>query len=69
MLFVLRLLFAAGLVLGRVTFPGKLITKSSEVLSGYDYIVVGGGTSGLVVANRLSENPGKRTLRAFSNHD
>lgn len=39
-------------------------TESSAGLenASYDFVIIGGGTAGLVVANRLTENPNIRVL-------
>jgi hypothetical protein len=34
-----------------------VFNQTDQLRESYDYIIAGGGTSGLVVANRLTENP------------
>ena len=34
-----------------------VVGRDTELLDSYDFIVIGGGTSGLTVADRLTEDP------------
>lgn len=40
----------------------KSIDYSIMALATFDFVIIGGGTAGLVVANRLTENPNVQVL-------
>jgi len=48
---------ASGSLLVRLAPRADVLESVSQLRSSYDYVVIRGGTSGLVVANRLTENP------------
>lgn len=55
-------LSALSIISHAAPLGGKLIGRDTALLASYDFIIIGGGTSGLVVGNRLSENPATSVL-------
>ena len=51
------LLFATGILLGRVSAVPSSSCPHAELGQRFDYVIIGGGTAGLVLANRLTEDP------------
>jgi hypothetical protein len=60
----LALLLGARSALGlpRGVERAVVVTKPSEIEKSYDYIIIGGGTSGLTVADRLTEDGQTKVL-------
>jgi hypothetical protein len=53
------LLLAAGVagVVAPVPPRARIVGREATLDASYDFVIIGGGTSGLTVADRLTENP------------
>ena len=62
---LLTLLLSLYLALARCEDASQSRPRDTDLLDSYDFVIVGGGTSGLTVADRLTENPNGELARKF----
>lgn len=63
---VLLLCFRTGLVCCQpLVNRANVVDFTSDLKRQYDYVIIGGGTSGLTVANRLTEDPSGKLPEAI----
>lgn len=69
--FLVRILLLLALVscancspLASIVERANLVDNASQLKKSYDYVIIGGGTSGLTMANRLTEDH-KSTMDDF----
>ncbi|KUJ09476.1 alcohol oxidase [Mollisia scopiformis] len=50
-------------------FSLRLFSSATQAVASYDYVIIGGGTAGLTIATRLSENPDTSILVLEAGND
>lgn len=51
------LVFFVAIFASPIAKNAKIIGRDTDLQFSYDFVIVGGGTSGLTVADRLTEDP------------